>query len=303
MEISKLPAKLDDWRLELIHEICNYTDIESESFDVKLEPNKIHEDICAMANTENGFILLGIDEKKKGEKIFEFIPKGFELGTEDSLRNKIGNAVANVEPQPNVNIKHIPDKKNGVFYTIIQINGENSDKPYFVKDAIQCYIRIQSSSRKVGRYVILNLYSSTMEEKKNLQSLKTASGLVKEAMRFTISKAREAAPEFTMKISPLDLSFLRNAILSCENFLKKHDLWGEHTSQSSYTHGVNSLLHELEMLNIYVKSYNESHNQAEKSDLKGQLSSYSMGSSFEESTIEMLDKIISKIDNFLKDKG
>lgn len=300
MEISKLPTTLDGWKLDLIYEICNYTDIESENFDVKLEPHKIHEDICAMANTDNGFILLGIDEKKDGEKIIEFIPKGFELGKEDSLRNKIGNAVVNVEPQPNVQIKHIIDKKKGVFYSVIQINGKNSDKPYFVKDTIQCYIRIQSSSRKVGRSVILNLYSATMEEKKNLQNLKTACGLVKEAMRFTIRQSYQVTPSSTMKISPLDLSFLRNAILSCENFLKKHDLWGGHTSQGSYTHGVNSLLHELEMLNIYVKSYNESHNQDEKTSLKSQLYSYSLGSSFEESTIEMFNKIISNIDNFLK---
>ena len=112
--------------------------------------------------------------------------------------------------------------------------------------------------------------------------------------------AHNVSENSTMKIPPLELSYLRNASLSCEWFLREKNLWGEHTGQSSYTHGINSALHDLELLNIYIKSYNLAINQKERAGLKSQLSSWSSNYSYEGNTLEMLDKIINSIDKFLK---
>ena len=75
-------------------------------------------------------------------------------------------------------------------------------------------------------------------------------------------------------------------------------MWGEHTGQGSYTHGINSILHELELMNTYIKSFDDSHDNKERQSLKSQLSSYGHGSSFEDHIIEDFDKIIIAVDKF-----
>ena len=115
----------------------------------------------------------------------------------------------------------------------------------------QCFIRIHASKIRATRSIIFNLFSSSIEQRKNLETLKSACSLVKESFRHTLQDSQSAHPMSTMKIPPLDLSFLRNSILTCEWFLREQNLWGEHTGQSSYTHGVTSLLHELDFFNVY----------------------------------------------------
>lgn len=79
MEISQYPPNPKDWTPELIYEICNRSDVESETFDLKLEPTKLTEeehlrflDMCSKDGcTPSAFIkklILG-DMKSKNEEL------------------------------------------------------------------------------------------------------------------------------------------------------------------------------------------------------------------------------------------
>lgn len=301
MNIPKIPENLDDWNIDILNELTKFVGIESETFDFKKESNELEEHICAMANTQGGILVLGVEQikSKDGKKTIGFKKTGFSHGKEDLEKNKVTNGVLNLEPKPIVNIETIPEKDGKKFYMVIKIVNKNSDKPYFVTNTDQCFIRIHASKIRATRSIIFNLFSSSIEQRKNLETLKSACSLVKESFRHTLQDSQLAHPMSTMKISPLDLSFLRNSILTCEWFLREQNLWGEHTSQSSYTHGVTSLLHELDFFNVYINSYNLANDDEERRKLKGQLSSWSLGSSSEDSTIKMFDKIISVINEFL----
>jgi len=304
MEIPKIPHTLEEWDIEKLDELIQYVGIESDTLDFKKEANKLEEHICAMANTKGGYIVLGINQikSKDGKKIIRFEKKGFTHGKEDNIKNDITNHVLLLEPVPNMGIDHIHERNGKKFYTILKIENNNSSKPYFVTSTDQCFVRIQASKTRASRSVIFNLFSTNIEQRKNLESLRSACGLVKESTLHIIRDIHNASPTSTMKIPILDLTYLRSSVISCEWFLKENNLWGEHTGQGSYTHGINSLLHELELMNIYVKAYDDSHDTSERHSLKKQLSSYGHGSPFEEDVTKDFDKIITTINEFLENQ-
>ena len=302
MKIPSIPHTLDEWNIKKLDELTKYAGIESETFDFKKEPHELEEHICAMANTKGGYLVLGIEQikSKDGKKIIRFKKIGFSHGKEDSFKNRITNSILLLDPIPDVEIEHIRENDGDKFYSVIKIENKNSNKPYFVKSTDQCFVRIHNSKIRATRSVIFNLFSTNIEQRKNLESLRSCCSLVKESFRHVLSGIYNVSPDSNMKISILDLFYLRNSAISCEWFLKENDLWGEHMGQRSYTHGINSLLYDLELMNTYISSYNDSHNTPERHDLKGQLSSYDLGSSFESKTIEMFDKIIIAVNEFLE---
>ncbi len=300
MEIPNIPKKLDEWNLQNIEKLLPLPNIESEEFDFKSEISELDEHICAMANTSGGIIVLGIGENKSkdGTFLLGFKKIGFAKGKEEQILGQISDNSYKVEPLPIVNVKHIHEEDGEKFYTVIKITNKFSDKPYFVKTNNQCFVRLHNSKRTANRSIIHNLFSITLEQRKNFESLRSVCSSVKESYRHAVRDIHSVAPNSTMKIPVPDLSYLRITAITCEQFLKEKDLWGEHTAQNSYTHGINSLLHDLEFLNTYIRSYNDSHYPDERISLKNQLSSYS-GNSFENSMIEMFDKIIGEINEFL----
>ena len=302
MQIPEIPQDPKEWTVDKLNELIKFVGIESNTFDFKKEPNELEEHICAMANSDGGFLVLGIIQvlSKDKKRTIKFEKRGFTHGKEDNLKNKITNSVLSIEPVPPVSFELIPEKDGKKFYIVIKIEKRISDKPYFLKSTDQCFVRIHNSKIRANRSIIFNLFSSSIEQKQNLERLKSACAQTKEAFRYAVEDVRNVSETSTMKIPPLELSYLRNASLSCEWFLREKNLWGEHTRQSSYTHGINSALHDLELLNIYIKSYNSAISQEERTSLKYQLSSWSSGSSYQVNTLEMLDKIINSIDEFLK---
>jgi hypothetical protein len=256
--------------------------------------------MCSMANTSGGVIILGLKEEKDSihKKITGFSKVGFRKGKEDEIGLSIGENVFSISPVPTYDIQHIPDGE--LFYSILKIKNETSKKPFFIKNKGQCYVRIDNSSKPAPRSTIMNLFGMSLEQKKNLQSLRSACGLAKESIIHIIRDIYSAQPDSTMKIPYVDLNYLRNTIISCDWFLKENNFWGEHTSQSGYSHGINSVLHQLDLMNTYISSFNDSHSLAERDSLKGQLSSYSHGSSFENGVKENFDKIIKMVDEFFE---
>lgn len=157
IHLAKIPEKLDDWNIELLEKLLLIKNIESESFDFKREVDeKMYNDVCAMANSAGGYLVLGVDEDKiKDNVLLRFKKHGFAEGAQDKVNLCIANSFHKVEPLPRFAIKHITDNKK--FYPIIKIELEENNKPFFIKDSGQCYNRVGNSSRPASRSVILNL--------------------------------------------------------------------------------------------------------------------------------------------------
>ena len=182
MKIPSIPHTLDEWNIKKLDELTKYVGIESETFDFKKEPHELEEHICAMANTKGGYLVLGIEQikSKDGKKIIRFKKIGFSHGKEDSFKNRITNSILLLDPIPDVEIEHIHENNGDKFYSVIKIENKNSNKPYFVKSTDQCFVRIHNSKIRATRSVIFNLFSTNIEQKKNLESLRSCCSLVKE---------------------------------------------------------------------------------------------------------------------------
>ena len=264
-----------------------------------LEPNELYNHICAMANTSGGFLVLGIGEIKSvdSKRIIGFEKIGFKNGEQECVRNEVGNSIFNIEPTPTANIEHIPDGDK--FYTVIKSANEISKKPYFIKDKGQCYVRIGNSSRPASRSTILNLFSTSIEQRNNIEKLRVACALLKESLMHVASDISTIRWDSSMKIHTVDLSIMKNAILSVEWFLLEKNLMGAHTGQSSYTHGINSILHNLELFNAYADAYNRVATTEERRQLVGQLYSWTAGSGQHVSAVNFLDSVIKAANEFL----
>ncbi len=300
--VVTLPAKLEDWNIEILNELIKYKDIESETFDFKgVEINKLYLHICAMANTSGGFIILGVDEVRSedGEALIGFKKIGFEHGKEDHVGLQMGNNVFNIEPNPSVNIKIITEKDDNKFYTVLKIEHEISKKPFFIKNTGQCYVRIGNSSRPASRSVVLNLCTNFMERWSSVERLRVAVGLLKESLLHLSENIPSAGRESATKLAHVDLTFIRNAALSCEWFLIEHNILGKHVPQGGYETGLNSMLYILETLNAEIDGYNRAGSPDEREKMARVLESWRRGFSSTEHVVEFLDKVIKTADEFL----
>ena len=162
-----IPDKLEDWNIQIIDCLTSLRDIESETFDFKgADFKELYNHLCAMANTLGGTIVLGIDEVKDQQgHLTKYKKTGFANNKEDNVRNRVNNAMVNVEPIPNVSIRNVSDTNNK-FYTVLKVENENSNKPDFVKGSGQCYVRIGASSLPVTRTAIINVFTKFFREAK-----------------------------------------------------------------------------------------------------------------------------------------
>lgn len=299
MALVTIPEKLEDWKIETINELIKYTGIESENFDFKKEPNEITKHICAFANTVGGFIVLGVEEIRGSDSttIAEFKKVGFTEGKQDSIRLQVGNNVSNLEPIPTVNLVHLSDGQK--FFTVIKIENEITKKPVFLRNTGQCYVRIQNSSQLASRTTMANLFSTSMTMKSDVEKIRTACLLVKESLLHTSNENSSAHPASSMKIPMIDLTFLREAILSAEWFLKEKDLFGRHTGDYSYTEGITSIMHRIELMNTYIEAYNRATNEEERRALSHQLDPWKTTRSSLNDIVKFLDKVNDLTTDFL----
>ena len=66
-----------------------------------------------MANTLGGTIVLSIDEVKDQQgHLIKYKKTGFANNKEDNVRNRVNNAMVNVEPIPKVSIRNVSDTNN-----------------------------------------------------------------------------------------------------------------------------------------------------------------------------------------------
>lgn len=297
--ILSVPENPQDWNINTINELIQYKDAESEKLDFKSEINELANHICAMANTSGGFLVLGIREIKSqdGKSIIRFEKAGFRDGEQDGIKTQIGNSCYNIEPNPSIKIENIQDGK--AFYPIIKIENEISKKPFFMKGKSQCFVRIDNSTRPASRTTIMNLFGNSIEIKNNIERLRVSALLLKESIMHVSSDVSVLNWESPMKIAQINLNFLRDIVLITEKFLRENNLFGEHTGQSSYTGGINSILHKLETFNTYAKAYNLAQDNENRRRMYGQLLSWGLGSSNVNDVIVFLDKIDTMCKEFL----
>jgi len=257
-----IPKTLNEWDINVINNLIKFKDIEGEEFDFKLDVGSIEEDICAMANSRGGYIVLGIkDLKDKHGNIIRFEKKGYKGGKEDAVKQSISNKLFQVEPIP----EHSFDLVNGseqssknLFFPVIKIPVANNQKPYFVKGRNLCYIRIGNTSQPCGRTIILNLASNYVERKNSVLRLKAASRDLIEQIHYTSADIERTNPESDFSfIKPLNLYFLQNAVLDTDWLFMENNLLGGHIDKNTEIGGYYMFHDKLERLNLAINSYNQ----------------------------------------------
>lgn len=236
-----------------INELTSKRYIESEIFDFKgTEFSGLYKDMCAMANNvAGGQLVLGVDQNKTG-----FTKNGFKQSTEDLVNQQIGSNLYKVEPTPKMDTAIIHESDGQTFYVVLQILGENINKPYFVRDIWQCYMRVGNSSRPASRAIVLNLLSNFLERRNNVQRLRVVTNFVKESFRSAIEKIEYINTKSIIKIPPIDLRILKDTLISTEWFLSENGLMGGHIGPHSEFRGVYARLSDLELLNLYIEEFN-----------------------------------------------
>ncbi|HEU4606368.1 MAG TPA: ATP-binding protein [Nitrososphaera sp.] len=105
VNLPKLPSRLEDWNMEILNRILDIHVVESDIFDLKGQGREkknlvppLAKHFCAMANTNGGTIVLGIDTVRDPEdtqKILGYEKNGYDIGTEDAIGLKISHEFLN----------------------------------------------------------------------------------------------------------------------------------------------------------------------------------------------------------------
>lgn len=130
---------------------------ESQTLEFKkslAERNEILETISAFANTEGGYILIGIEENKEGS-----VKSILGIKTEGKIIERLTNEIKqNTDPVvfPSIKIEKIKDKN----VLLIEIQ-ENSIKPVFAKGKI--YKRVGKTNQKLSTLEIRELIRGSVD--------------------------------------------------------------------------------------------------------------------------------------------
>jgi hypothetical protein len=277
-------------------------DIERETFDFKgIEFRGLYQHLCAFANFPiSGMMVLGIEEEKSSSGFLkQFSKVGFDVEKEDWVRNEINNQLAHVEPIPKLNIKYLYDDNR--IYPVLKIEGEDIHRPYFLKDKGQCYVRIDSSTSPASRTAVLNLFSNLITKRIEVQRLCSAASFLKEALMYTAQNIHDIQPrDMNAKILEVDLTYIRNAALSAEWFLIENNLLGGHINIDSFAGGLYSFLHDIERVNLSIKTHNNYSfvygKQARKDSV---IQLWEPGRQKYNEAIGFLDKVLAKCNEYL----
>jgi hypothetical protein len=308
--ISLIPERLDDWNLDILNRILPLKDIEGEEFDFKGHEfdgfKDLSNDICAMANTAGGYLVLGVDSdtNQKTGYLKGYKKNGFKEGKERSVEIGINNATTSVDPYPSVHYKNIEyDKK---FCPVIKVESTNRQKPYLVKGSGVCYIRAGASSSPASRSMVINLLTNYLQRRNSIVRLKAASRDLIEQIHYTSNDVKTSKPrESLSKIKPLILNFFQNAVLEADWLFLENNLYGGHTHDNAIVGGYYSFYNKLERLNLAIDTYNQPINPfsieyflQNREDIKNQLKFWHPSGQDAKDAILFLNNIVTRCDKF-----
>ncbi|NOJ27124.1 MAG: hypothetical protein DA330_03840 [Nitrososphaera sp.] len=298
MNLPKLPEKPSDWNIEILNSLLDIPGIERDNFEFKAGSNKeknpvpsdIYKDFCAMANTNGGIIIVGIDQTKdeKGN-VIGYKKTGFEKGKEDIVGLAISHAINNVEPAPLYDSYII--REDDKFYVVLSIASTELKKPYFTRNGCQCFVRIGSSSEPASRSTIINLFSNLNQRKAEVEKLRVAIKLVRESLLHTANEIKIIDIRNHVKVPAIDLVFLRDAAISAEWFLMENKIFGEVGERGGYTEGITSTIYKLDRLNTYIQAWNLEYAENTRRMLLSDLREWIPGGTSMRTMIEFTDKV------------
>ena len=250
------PNPVSSWTLDDIEKLLKMRDVESAEFDFKgcRALSDLSKHLCAMANTQGGFIVLGIDEKK--DHLVRFKKNGFRVGEEDNVNSDIRNQQMQIEPIPKIETKIINDTRQH-FFVVIHIRDQTPNKPYFLKEKGTCYVRIGASTTPAPRSTVLRLFSNTNQHVQDLKNLKTNISVVKEALDHLLAKFKTIMLDDTYCAPQIDLALFRASVIKCEPFLRENNML-ENVADTSSTLSITNVLHTLDTFNTYLVKLNDS---------------------------------------------
>ncbi len=128
-EFGDLPSRLEDWTYSTVENLVKKYEFEPGTFDYKqvLNPTGANQNdyvksigstVCSMANTDGGFILFGVQDRKVPVAAPEHRIVGIPVGGD--LLKEFGNKIENIQPEvyfeavPQV-LKRPDDPSKGVF--------------------------------------------------------------------------------------------------------------------------------------------------------------------------------------------
>ncbi|MCE2505146.1 MAG: ATP-binding protein [Nitrosopumilaceae archaeon] len=266
--MSIIPDRIEQWNLDIINQLTQLRDIESEDFDFKgTDMKNLANHLCAFANTHGGYLVLGIDEEKNNDKLLRFKKNGFKKEKEDHTKNEIRNHHVRIEPSPEIQTKIIPN--NDKFYVVIKIENNQVKKPHFVNEK-GCFVRIGPSTNTASRNTVLNLFSDTNKQIQDLENLKASTLNLKEDFILTIDKFRSISPAAPNRLAKLDLTLFRNNITKCQSFLLEKKILGIiHEPRRAPL--LSPILHTLDTLNSYIDGFSNTTNPEIKKSLQNQI--------------------------------
>ena len=299
--INNIPKNMSDWNLDTINKLIQLRDAESENLEFKEIVTDIAKEICAFANTTGGFLVFGIAPDKNSTRkiILGYKKIGFKKGKEDEIGLKINSQCFSISPVPSYEIKHIQD--DSFFYTVIKIPNEISKKPFIIKNKGQCFIRVDSSSCPAPRSTIMNLFGASIDYRKNIQNLQSSCILLKGSLSHTINYLKGISADDQTRPAPVDLTLLKNSLLTNMEFMTENNLLGYRTENSIHK-GITTVIDTIGQLNAQLYVYNTTEKNGIKNDIKNIIVGETkvLANDIKEIPI-ILDKIITITEKFLAD--
>jgi hypothetical protein len=299
---SFIPKDLKEWDISIIDKLIQLSHIESETFDFKGHSfdafKELYADICAMANTSGGFLVLGIDENKDEQnRILNYSKTGFESSKhENGVESRINNALAEIDPFPKVEIRmDIID--GNFFYPVLKIISDEIKKPFFARK--KCYVRVNSQSLPASRTTVMNLFNNLIQKKNDIEKLKTSIKILIEQILFTSDRIDEVDPSIPSDtIIPINLDLFRSIIISTDWFFLENNLYGGH-KDNFIDSGLYYNLNKIERLNLYIENYNNHLRLQNRREIKNIVRLWKHNGSELNQVISFFNLLISKCDKFL----
>lgn len=159
-----IPNRIEDWTIDVIRALLSANQKENQTFDFKTslpdkrnpaDKNDLRSDFCAFANSEGGFLILGVNEKEK-------IISGFPFNEE--VLPKLNDILKDIRPSISFEFKTLKIDSDKEVY-VISIPKSRLAPHAFLKDDLFVFKRRVSGSNVSMSYEEVRLTFMLNNEK------------------------------------------------------------------------------------------------------------------------------------------